>query len=69
MKPQDHSSQRADPAEFSKYRRSSRYTLRKPVAYVFVMFFQENWMIKACTGSQEVQYFWLAGAVFQHKKP
>ena len=27
MKPQDHSSQRAEPAEYSKQRRSSRYTL------------------------------------------
>ena len=29
MKPQDHPSQRAEPAESSKYRRSSRYTLWK----------------------------------------
>ena len=29
MKPQDHPSQRAAPAESSKYRRSSRYTLWK----------------------------------------
>ena len=29
MKPQDHPSQRAEPAEYSKYRRSSRYTLSK----------------------------------------
>ena len=29
MKTQDHPSQQAEPAEYSKYRRSSRYTLWK----------------------------------------
>ena len=29
IKPQDHPFQRAEPAEYSKYRRSSRYTLLK----------------------------------------
>ena len=29
MKPQDHPPQRAEPFEYSKYRRSSRYTLWK----------------------------------------
>ena len=29
MKPQDHPSQQTEPAEYSKYRRSSRYTLWK----------------------------------------
>ena len=29
MKPQDHPSQQAEPAEYSKYRRNSRYTLWK----------------------------------------
>ena len=27
----------------------------KPVAYGFVILFQENWMVKTCTGSQAVQ--------------
>ena len=29
MQPQDHPSQQAEPVEYSKYRRSSRYTLWK----------------------------------------
>ena len=69
MIPQDHPSERAEPTESSKYCRSSPYTFGKPVAYGFVIFFQENWMIKTCTGSQEVQQLWLTEAIFQHKKP
>ena len=40
----------------------------KPIAYGFVIFFQENWMIKTCTGSQEAQKLWQIEATFQHKK-
>ena len=32
------------------------------------MFLQESWMIKTCTGSQEVRQLWQIEAVFQHKK-
>ena len=69
MKPQDHPSQQAEPAEYSKYRRSSRYTIWKAVAHGFVIFLQESWMIKTYTGSQEVQQLWQTEAIFQHKKP
>ena len=41
----------------------------KPIAYGFVIFFQENWMNKTCTGSQEAQKLWQIEATFQHKKP
>ena len=41
----------------------------KPVAHGFFIFLQESWMIKTCTGSQEVQQFWQTEAIFQHKKP
>ena len=41
----------------------------KPVAYGFVIFFQESRMIKACTGSQEVQQLWQTEAILQHEKP
>ena len=37
-RPQDHPSQQAEPAEYSKYRRSSHYTLWKSVAHGFVIF-------------------------------
>ena len=40
----------------------------KPVAHGFVIFFQESWMIKTRTGSQEVQQLWQTEAIFQHKK-
>ena len=68
MKPQDHPSQRAEPAESSKYCRIHVTHFGKPVAYGFVIFFQENWMIKTCTGSQEVRLLWQTEAMFQHKK-
>ena len=41
----------------------------KPVAYRFVILFHESWMIKTCTGSQEVQQLLQTEAIFQHKKP
>ena len=68
MKPQDHPSQRAEPAESSKYCRSSRYKLGEARRVRVCHFFQENWMNKTCTGSQEVQQFWQTEAIFQHKK-
>ena len=37
MKPQDHPFQRAEPAEYSKHRRISSYTLWKAVAQGFVI--------------------------------
>ena len=40
---------------------------RKSVAYDFVILSQESWMIKTCTGSQEVQKLWQTEAIFQHK--
>ena len=40
----------------------------KPVAHGFVIFLQESWMIKTCTGSQEVQQLWQTVAIFQHIK-
>ena len=40
----------------------------KSVAHGFVIFLQESWMIKTCTGSQEVQQLWQTEAIFQHKK-
>ena len=40
MKPQDYPIERAEPAEYSKYRRSSRYTLWKARPYGFVKIFQ-----------------------------
>ena len=58
VKPQDHPSHRAEPAEYSKYRRKSRYPLWKARRIRFCHFFQENWVNKTCTGSQEVQQFW-----------
>ena len=68
MTPQDHPFQRAEPAEYSKNCRISRYTLGKCVAYGIVLLFQESWVIKTCTGSQEVQQLWQTEAIFQHKK-
>ena len=70
MKPQDHPFQQAEPAEYSKNCRSSRYTLWKVrrARFGFVIFLQERWMIKTCTGSQEVQQLWQTEAIFQHKK-
>ena len=41
---------------------------RKAVAYGFVILFQENWMIKTCSGSQEVQQLWQTEAILQNKK-
>ena len=41
----------------------------KPVAYGFVVIFEESWVIKTCTESQEVQQLWQTKAIFQHKKP
>ena len=38
--------QQAEPAEYSKYCRSSRYTFWKAVADGFVILFQESWLIK-----------------------
>ena len=40
----------------------------KPVAHGFVIFLQESWMIKTCTGSQEVQQLWQTVGIFQHIK-
>ena len=40
----------------------------KPVAYGFVIFFEEKGMIKTCTGSRVVQQLWPTGVIFQHKK-
>ena len=40
----------------------------KPVAYDFNILFQQSWMNKTHTGSQEVQHFWQTEANFQHKK-
>ena len=68
MKPHDHPSQRAEPAEYSKYRRSSRFTPWKASRVRFCHFFQESWMIKTFNGSQEVQQLWQTEAIFQHKK-
>ena len=67
-KPQDHPSQQTEPAEYSKYRRSSRYTLWKARRARFCHVFQESWMIKTCSGSQEVQQLWQTEVIFQHKK-
>ena len=39
----------------------------KPVAYGFVKFFQESWMIKTCTGSQEIQ-LWQTEGIFLYIK-
>ena len=41
----------------------------EPVTYRFVILFQESWIIKAYTGSLEVQQFWQTEAIFQHEKP
>ena len=41
---------------------------RNPVAFGFVIFLQESWMNKTCTGSQEVQQLWQTEAILQHKK-
>ena len=60
----DHPPQRAEPVESPKNCRSSRYTLWKTRRVLF----QENWMIKTCTGYQEVQQLWQTEAIFQHKK-
>ena len=67
--PQDYTSQRVEPAASSKYRRSSRYTLRKALRVRFCHIFPKNWIIKTCTGSQEEQRLWQIEAVFQLKKP
>ena len=40
----------------------------KPVAHEIVIFLQESWIIKTCTGSQELQQLWQTEAIFQHKK-
>ena len=69
MKPQDHPSQQAEPTESSKYRRIHVTHFGKPVAYGFVILFQESWMINTCPGSQEVQQHWQTDAFFQHKQP
>ena len=68
MTPQDHPFQRAEPAEYSKYRRSLHNTLWKARRVRFCLLFQESWMIKTCTGSQEVQQLWQTEAIFQHEK-
>ena len=54
MKPQALTSQRADPAEYSKYRRSSRYTLWKGHRVRLCHIFQESWMIK--------NMYWFSGS-------
>ena len=41
----------------------------EPVAYGFVILFQNSWMIKTCTCFQEVQHLWQTEAIFKHKKP
>ena len=69
MKLQDHPSQRAEPAQYSKYRQIHVTHFGKAVAYGFVMLSQESWMIKTCTGCQEVQQLWQTEAIFQHIKP
>ena len=38
----------------------------KPVAYGFVIPFQESWRIKTVTGSQELQQLGQTEALFQH---
>ena len=69
MKPQDHPSQQAEPAEYSKYRRSSQYTLWKARRARFCHISPtESWMIKTCTGSEEIQQLRQVEAIFQHKK-
>ena len=37
----------------------------KPVAHSFVLLFQESWMIKTSTGSEEFQQLWQTEAMFQ----
>ena len=32
------------------------------------MLLQESWLIKTCTGSQDVQQLWHTEAIFQHQK-
>ena len=66
MTPQDRSFQWAEPAEYSLPKFHVTH-FGKPVAYGFVILFQENWVIKTCTGSQEV-HLWQTEAIFQHKK-
>ena len=68
MTPQDHPFQRAEPAENSKNVEVHVTHFEMPVAYGFVMLFQESWVIKTCTDSQEVQ-FWQTEAFFNIKKP
>ena len=68
MKPQDHPSQQAEPAEYSKYCRSSRYTLWKARRARFCHISSRELDDKTCTGSQEVQQHWQTEAIFQHKK-
>ena len=66
--PQDHPFQRAKPAEYLKYCRSSHYAPWKARRVRFFIVFQESWMNKTSTGSQEVQQLWQTEAIFQHKK-
>ena len=68
MTPQDHPFQRAEPAEYSKCVEVHVTHYGKPVASGFVLLFQENWMIKSSTGSQEVEQLWQTEAIFQHDK-
>ena len=66
MTPQDHPFQRAEPAEYSKYRRSSRYTFWKGCRVRFCHTFPRE--LGDCTGSQEVQQLWQTKATFQDKE-
>ena len=59
MKPQDHPFQQAE-VHVTHFGKS--------VAHGFVIFLLERWMIKTCTGSQEVQQLWQTEAIFNIKK-
>ena len=64
IKPQDHTFQWSEPAEYSKFTTH----FGKPLAYGFVILFLYSWINETRTGSRKGQQLWQTEAIFQHKK-
>ena len=67
MKPHDHPFQRQVQLSTRNIVEVHITHFGKPVAYRYVILFQESWKIRTCTGSQEVQKLWWTEAIFHHK--
>ena len=68
MKPQNPPFQRASQRSIRNIVEIFVTHFGKPVACGFVILFQRSWMIKTCTGSQDVKQRWQIEAIFQYEK-